>query len=44
MSEKTVRRCLNKHKHLYCKKQRKGIVTTKDCRKRKKMPTQSQIH
>ena len=28
-SERTVRRCLNKHKYLYCTKRRKG--TTKDC-------------
>ena len=36
VSERTVRRCLNKHKYSYCTKRRKGIVTTKDCRKRKK--------
>ena len=36
--ERTVRRCLNKHKYSYCTKRRKGIVTTKD------LPTQSQIH
>ena len=36
VSEGTIRRCLNKHKYPYCTKRRKGVVTTKDCRKRKK--------
>ena len=38
VSERTVRRCLNKHKYSNCTKRRKGIVTTKDCRKRKTFP------
>ena len=37
MSERTVRRSLNKHNYSYCTKQRRGIVTTEDCRKRKKI-------
>ena len=37
MSERTVRRSLNKRNYSYCTKQRRGIVTTEDCRKRKKI-------
>ena len=36
VSKRTVRWCLNKHKYYYCTKRCKGIVTAKDCRKRKK--------
>ena len=44
MSKRTVRWCFKKHKYSYCMKRRKGIVTMKDCRKRKNLPAQSQIH
>ena len=35
VSQRAVRRCSGKHKYLYCTKRRRGIITKKDCRKRK---------
>ena len=37
VSERIEQRYLNKHKLPYCTKWREGIVTTKDCRKRKEI-------